>query len=363
MMTKEDVYWLWLFHLKVVSRKKKREMLEYFGSPYNIYMASIDEIKLFLSREKLDMWEKEKNLNKLKLLWKKQEQSGCAFYHRKSEQYPKAFMEIDDSPIGFYLRGRLPNPNQKVVAIVGSRQASVYGIEVASLFAKTLAKHGVAIVSGLAYGIDAAAHEGALEVDGYTLGVVGGGINTVYPRENYGLYMRMESCGGIISEYLPNDTPMPFRFPERNRLISAIADAIIVVEAKEKSGTFITVDQGLEQGKDIYAIPGRITDGNSIGCLRLISQGARPLITPEELLIEWGFNKEKKVDNKEMTENLLAVAEKIVYSCVRLEPLYIEEIIQNSNLLPSEVISALLSLELKGYIKQVVKSYYIRVWK
>lgn len=360
-MNQNDLFWMWFANTTVISRKKKRQMLEYFGSPYNIYMARQDELQLFVSGDKFCIWEHEKDLTSIEKQWNSLAHKGVHFCHRENNVYPQSFCSLEDYPLAFYYKGKLPRKEQKLVAVIGSRNASFYGMEVTGYFAKELARNGVGIVSGLALGIDAASHQGALEVGGYTIGIIGGGIHTVYPKENYNLYMRMEEDGGILSEYLPDASPKPYHFPERNRLISALADAVLVVEAKEKSGTFITVDQGLEQGKDIFAIPGRITDENSIGCIRLISQGARPVVSPNELLKELGLISQNETLKDELTENLLAYTEKIVYSCVRLEPIYIEEIIQQCQLSPSEVLSTLLSLEIKGYIKQIVKSYYVRV--
>ena len=193
---------------------------------------------------------------------------------RGQEGYPERLMPFADMPSRLFVRGALPADEQKTAAIVGARICTAYGKSQAAFFAQVLAANGVAVISGLACGIDAAAHEGALRGKGKTFAVLGCGVDICYPKQNYPLMRRMlENGGGVLSEFPPGAEPLPWHFPIRNRVISALADVVLVIEAKEKSGSLITADYALEQGKTVFALPGRTTDATSRGCNRLINLG------------------------------------------------------------------------------------------
>ncbi len=362
-MMEEDIYWLWLCGMEDMTRRVIYKLLKYFGTPQSIYRAKEEEIMPYLPNALKDRWKQNQTLDWVKKLDEELEKKHIRFIHAGQRTYPEQFKNINDAPVGLFVKGRLPEAGTKNIAIIGSRKASFYGREVAAYFAKELVKHGIGVISGLACGIDGAAHRGAIENNGYTLGFIGGGIYSVYPKENYDLYMQMEQTGGIASEYPPDTPPLGRLFPERNRLISGISDGIIVVEAKQKSGTFITVDQGLEQGKNVYAVPGRITDANSVGCIRLIIDGARPVLSVDDILQDLNIakrNNDNFINNTELTENSLAQSEKKVYSCLSLDPMYIDEIIAQTGLSVSVALSVLLGLELKGLVTEIVKNNYIK---
>ena len=180
---------------------------------------------------------------------------------RGQEGYPERLMPFADMPSRLFVRGALPADEQKTAAIVGARICTAYGKSQAAFFAQVLAANGVAVISGLACGIDAAAHEGALRGKGKTFAVLGCGVDICYPKQNYPLMRRMlENGGGVLSEFPPGAEPLPWHFPIRNRVISALADVVLVIEAKEKSGSLITADYALEQGKTVFALPGRTTE-------------------------------------------------------------------------------------------------------
>lgn len=224
--------------------------------------------------------------------------------------------------------------------------------------AAELARAGVQIVSGLAYGIDGAGHAGALRAGGKTFGVLGCGIKICYPRENYGLYQKMAVQGGILSEFAPKEQPQPRNFPVRNRIISGLSDVILVIEARQKSGSLITAGLGLEQGKEIFALPGRVSDPLSEGCNRLIQEGAGILLTPDDVLEYFTLRNGKILRVHEKNKNGLAKKEKMVYSCLDLQPKGLEEIVTLSGLPVGECISVLLELELSGYIVETSHQYY-----
>ena len=209
--------------------------------------------------------------------------------------YPPVLRMYDRMPALLYARGTLPDPEKKSVAIVGARGCSAYGKKEAQRFAGVLAENGVQIISGMALGVDSWAHIGALEAGGVTIAVLGSGVDVCYPVSHEELYRRiLESGGGILSEYGPGTPALPHHFPIRNRIISALADIVLVVEARKKSGSLITASYALEQGKNIFAIPGRNGDPLSEGCNRLIADGAGVAWGPEILLEELGIGYAKK---------------------------------------------------------------------
>ena len=198
--------------------------------------------------------------------------------------YPAVLRQIRSAPGRLYVRGMLPDPDRPAVAIIGARRCSSYGRDMARLFAGALSAAGVQIISGMASGIDGIAQRAALETGGISFGVLGCGTDLCYPAGNRDLYEALLEKGGLLSEYPAGTPPVSGHFPARNRIISALSDAVLVIEAKERSGTLITVDFALEQGRDVYALPGRLTDGWSEGCNRLIRQGAGIALTPDDIL-------------------------------------------------------------------------------
>lgn len=284
------------------------------------------------------------------------------YVHRTEEEYPDRLKVHRGMPKGLYVIGRLPDPKRPAVAIVGARRSSVYGNEIARRFARELARAGVQIISGMAWGIDGKAHEGALEAGGDTFAVFGCGVDICYPSGHQALYEKLVERGGVLSEYPPGTPLRPGHFPMRNRLISGLSDLVLVVEAKEKSGSLITADLALEQGKDVYAVPGRLNDALSRGCLSLIRQGAGLADSPRVLLEALGIAEEKdeKQRNKEQSKILLAKEENIVYSWIRLQPVSLEELIEKTGFLPGKLLPILVGLQLKGCIREIQKNDYIR---
>lgn len=208
------------------------------------------------------------------------------FYPEYHPHYPAKLLSIPARPFGIFVKGKLPDVRQRSLAIVGARDCSEYGQYVARHFAEKMAQNGVAVISGLARGIDGIAQRAAMEAGGESFGVLGSGADICYPKSNEKLYRMCMERGGILSTYLPGTPPTPNLFPPRNRIISGLSDGILIIEAREKSGTIITADLALEQGKDVFVIPGRVTDRLSDGCNSLIRQGASLIQSPEQLLEE-----------------------------------------------------------------------------
>lgn len=202
------------------------------------------------------------------------------------EEYPHRLRRIPDAPYYFFIRGKLPVEDAPAVAVIGARECSEYGRYVARTLGEALGRGGVTVISGMARGIDGISQGAALEVGGYSIGVLGSGVDICYPAQNRALYEKLIKSGTVLSTYPLGTKALPQNFPPRNRIVSGLADAVVVVEARVKSGTLITVDMALEQGREVYVVPGRVTDRLSDGCNRLVKQGADMVLSPESFLEE-----------------------------------------------------------------------------
>ncbi len=282
------------------------------------------------------------------------------YIDKHSSEFPKKLLELSDCPKGIYVRGRLPDERKKTIAIVGARMCSAYGRATAFHFARVLAANDIQILSGLALGIDGAAHEGALVAGTATFAVLACGVETCYPRAHIELYERIRTAGGILSEEACGCPPIARLFPKRNRLISVLSDLVLVVEAKRKSGSLITADFAAEQGRDIYAVPGRLEDELSLGCNDLISQGAGIAISPERLLESMGESIKKSDNSKKAVENVLARQENMVYSCLSLQPQTLENLCRKTGLSLPSVIESVTLLQLQGLVKEIGRNRYVK---
>ena len=287
-------------------------------------------------------------------------ESRIQYIPQEDVRYPARLRVLPGMPKGIYVLGRLPDDNRPSVAIVGARSSSAYGDGTARLFAGELAKAGVQIISGMAWGIDGKAHEGALERGGDTYAVLGSGVDVCYPAGHRRLYEKIPKNGGVLSEQPPGMPPKPGHFPARNRIISGLADLVLVVEARERSGSLITADLALEQGKDVFAVPGRLDDELSRGCLNLLKQGAGLADRPETTLECLGICPELKAEEVNEKKILLAKDENIVYSLIRLQPVRLEELTENTGFSVQKMMTVLVGLQLKGCIREVQKNYYVR---
>lgn len=279
----------------------------------------------------------------------------------ESPEYPEKLRNYPDMPRKLYVKGNLPDCSQPAVAIVGARMCSPYGRIQAFRYAKTLSSAGVQVLSGLAYGIDAESHKGALEGRTPTFAVLGNGVDICYPARNRRLYERiLREQGGILSEYPPGTPAKNYHFPARNRIISALSDVVLVVEAKEKSGSLITARCALEQGKSVYALPGPVTEDLCKGCHKLIYDGAGIAYSPEILLAEWGITEENMGKSKEKNKLVLASDLNLVYSCLDLRPENLDFFIQKTGLPAWKVSNLLLELELSGLAREVGRNHYVK---
>ena len=373
----ETICALWLNEIKGISLRNKKTLIEYFMSFQSVYQATKEDYEKAGFLEWFDTIENQKNLEFARQHYDKLYERGIQVIHFNHSSYPVKLKQIYDPPIVLFVKGIIRENlriHNRCIGIVGARTPSVYGSQMANYFAENLAKHNYSIISGLARGVDGIAHKGALLANGYTVAVLGCGINVTYPKEHVNLYAQIEENGAIISEYGLDVAPLTANFARRNRIISGLSDGILVIEAKKKSGSLITADCALEQGRQVYAIPGRISDRNSEGTNNLIKQGAMCVTDIEDIIFDMEGSADDgqmvmmlKGDSMELSvcdtidnkKNALAPIEKMVYSCLSLDPVYIDDIIQKAGIGITKVISVLYELERKGFVSQPLKGYYI----
>ncbi len=279
-------YWIWLASVEGLGPVKKFALLNKFETAKRIYNATEKEILKVdgMSDKIVQNMQKAKDAKLLEKYEKYILKNDIKIINISDDNYPAKLKNIYAPPITIFAKGDISLLNSKSIAIVGSREPSKYGIYVAEKFSKELSKEGITIVSGLARGIDTFAHVGALSSFGKTIAVLGSGIDVVYPKENAKYYREISEKGLIISEYIVGTAPESKNFPQRNRIISGLSDGVLVVEARKNSGTMITTDFALEQGKELYVIPGNITSNLSAGTNNLIKEGAKLVTDVYEIL-------------------------------------------------------------------------------
>lgn len=387
-------YAYWLCNIAGMGKKTINHLITQIGSPETIYHLSESELLPYLTKE-----QKSRGLAE-RIMQFKQNRNIHEEYQKLSEKhihftclghadYPKRLADISDAPYGLYYLGRLPAQDKPAVAIIGARNCSEYGRHMAECFGRELASAGIQIISGMARGIDGIGQKEALLAGGYSLGVMGCGVDICYPEENKELYAMLCKQGGICSEYPPGTLPKNTLFPPRNRIISALSDIVLVIEAKNRSGTLITVDMALEQGKEVYALPGRVTDALSEGCNRLIQQGAGIAVSPHDMvhdimenipgviLSRPKFESESKDKSKLHSDKNLNIESARQYSLFDKTQLEIISLLDyspqsaemikqqmllkyNHDLPLPEIMNQLVKLSLSGAVKQISNSYFVK---
>jgi len=342
-----------------------RRMVDYFGDFKSAWLAEYDSLLLVpgIGEEIAKQIVRERKKIYLEREWEKLLKHNTRIVSIYSDQYPENLKHIYNPPVILYYKGSLSNQDNYSLAVVGSRKASYSGMKAAEQITKGLVEYGFSIISGLARGIDTVAHKAALDNGGRTVAVLGSGLNIIYPRENKKIASRIEETGLILSEYPLDTPPNAENFPRRNRIISGLSMGVLVVEAAEKSGALITADFALEQGRDVFALPGNINNPLSKGTNNLLKQGAKLVTEVNDILEEYGqvVNNNHVSRNRQDKSNLeLEESEKILLSCIDYEPISLEEIIQQSDLELDKVISGLLYLELKGFVCQLPGKYFIK---
>lgn len=359
----DEIYRLWLSGLHGIGSRKQNLLLECFGSARAVFYAPDGLLRSAagLTEANIRAVSETRDLNRMEALLRYMESKRIVFISSEHATFPALLKDIPDPPVGLYYIGQLPDDTQTHVAVIGSRRCSEYGLTVARILSKPLAKHGVVIVSGMARGIDSMAHKGALEGGGQTIAVLGCGVDICYPAENRALREDIIRSGCVLSEYPPGVTPIPAYFPARNRIISGLCAAVVVVEAAAQSGTLITVDQAQDQGREVMAVPGSIVGKLSEGTNKLIKEGALPVTSYEDILAALHVKPLPEQAVKPVNAGpALAPEEKLVYDSLTFEPVTFDELILKTNSQAHVIHYVCTMLELKGFIKKLPGLRYIR---
>jgi len=293
-------------------------------------------------------------------VWEKIEKQGIRILTWQDEIYPQRLKEVDQPPPVLYIRGEYLPDDLFAVAIVGTRRVTPYGRQITEELSSYLAANGLTVISGLARGVDAIAHQSALKAGGRTIGILGSGVDKIYPPEHRALADKMMEQGAIISDYAPGTPPEASNFPPRNRIISGLSLAVVVIEAGETSGALITAEFAAEQGREVFAVPGSILAPQSKGTNKLIQKGALPLLSVNDLMQALDITRvgQHKSARKTMPSD---PTEAKLLSVLGVEPLHVDDI-RNQSELPIEKVSAALALmELKGMVCQVGGMNYVAV--
>lgn len=362
----------WLYNIPGVGRKTIQHLLSAEGTPEAVYHLSQQELESLFAAlpgkqklaERIVGSRKKWNVAKA---YERLQEKGIYFTCLGNAAYPEKLAQIPDAPYGLYVQGKLPDKERPSVAIIGARSCSEYGRRMAQYFGRELAMAGIQVISGMARGIDGISQRAALDVGGYSIGVLGCGVDICYPTENRELYGALCRQGGICSEYPPGTEPKNCLFPPRNRIISGLSDAVLVIEAKNRSGTLITVDMALEQGREVYALPGRVTDALSEGCNRLIQQGANIAFSAEDMIRGLtgrrrenaaGGGMEEQTFLSDIQKELLQVLEDTPQSPEMIREQMLSKGRKEVTL--TELMNQLIKLSLMGYARQIGNSYFVK---
>lgn len=353
-------FWIAFNQVPGIGPARLAALIDVCGSVEAAWKAPIQRLKeAGLDRRSLESLLSMRRSLDLDTVWQRVEQSGARVYTWDDDDYPENLRQIPLSPPVVFAQGELVAEDRLAVALVGTRQASAYGREVARGLASELAHNGVTVVSGLALGIDATAHEAALEAGGRTIAVLGSGVDQIYPAKNRKMALAMIQQGALISEYPLGTRPEASNFPPRNRIISGLSLAIVVIEAGQRSGALITAKFAAEQGRDVFAVPGSILQPSSAGCNALIQDGALPLLSINDLLEQ--LHLERAAVQREARQTIAAdPTERLLLAHLSSEPVHLDEIVRLSAMPAAQVSSLLAMMELKGLVRQSGSMRYVK---
>jgi DNA processing protein len=346
-------YWVGFNLVKGIGAVRLKGLLDFFGNLEIAWQAPVDALQAAgLSPRVVENLLAVRRGADLEKIMERTRAQGITILTWDDETYPNRLKQIDQPPPVLYLRGEILDEDAWAVAIVGTRRVTVYGRQVAAEIATFLANRGITVVSGLARGVDGVAHETVMRAGGRTLAVLGCGVDRIYPPEHQHLAEQIIERGALISDYAPGTPPDSVNFPPRNRIISGLSLATVVVEAGETSGALITATFAAEQGRDVLAVPGNINAPQSKGTNRLIQQGARPLLKPEDILE--ALQMELVDEHRQARTSLPADAlEACILQVLGSQPLHVDEIGVQSGLSIDKVSATLTLMELKGLVRQV----------
>ena len=360
-MKKDTKYWVGFNLVKGIGPVRLEKLLAYFGSLQEAWQSQPHHLAAAGLNTKLcQQMIRIREETCLDRLTESLLVAGIQILTWDDPVYPERLRGINQSPFVIYLKGDLIEEDIWSVAVVGTRRYSAYGRQVAELLTRTLAEQGITIISGLARGIDGIAHKQALDAGGRTLAVLGSGLDQIYPPEHRGLADRIIQQGGVISDYPPGTPPDGSNFPPRNRIISALSKAVLVIEAGQKSGALITANYAAEHGKEVFAVPGKITAPLSKGTNKLIKLGAHPLLEAQDVL---DFLNMKLVARQQVARRTLPGDQKeaVLFNAVGDEPLHVDELCNMTKLPIEEVTATLAIMELKGMVRKTFGMKYIAI--
>ncbi|MGV8980284.1 DNA-processing protein DprA [Clostridium sp.] len=353
-------YDIW-FSLVKLSPKIKLKLINDFQDTYKIWYYGVQSKKTeYFKKALIDVLASAWNENEIDKVKRSLEINEIKSISYSEDKYPKKLKNYDDAPFILFYKGNIMPLNEGYnISIVGSRKYSNYGKDVTKIICRDLCANNINIISGMAKGIDSFAHETCLDNEGYTCAVLGSGLDIVYPKENLRMFHKIVGSGCVISEFLPRTPPYAYNFPLRNRIISALSDIIIVIEAGEKSGSLITANLALEQGKDVMAVPGSIFSNESKGTNKLIKDGAFPLTCVNDIFNLMGI--EMKDTKKTPIVSFNSEIHKGIYSILNDSPLHINDIIRVTNIDIKQLYEVLFEMQIKNEILCLSGNYYVRV--
>ncbi|NLO88914.1 MAG: DNA-protecting protein DprA [Clostridia bacterium] len=362
----DEAYWA-AFNCSKIGYKNMLKIIDFFGGPKTAWEASKEEIaELISNSQTIEQFFNFKNNFNEQLYYEQVIKNNAEIISINDKCYPQNLKNIHGAPPVLYVKGNLPDPSLLHIAVVGTRRATIYGRQVARKISYDLATNGAVIVSGLARGIDSCAHSGALEAEGKTVAVLGCGIDVVYPRENRKLFDKISEEGAVITEFPLGTSPSKQNFPARNRIISGLSSGVLVVESPKRGGALITADLALEQGRDVFAVPGPIFSKTSEGCNALLKEGAKLVTRAEDILEEYqDFLDDSFVRNAEGTalnpsdlEGLSPEMKQIV-ELLSGGPVSIEELCQHTGNTAGQLNALITHLELEGLVARGEGKVYL----
>jgi len=359
------VDWLALHLVPGLGNMAFKKLLDRFGDPAEVFRAAptdLAQVEGIRKQVAQGIAQRQFSQDPQSVL-RDLEKLGARIVVFSDPAYPEALREIHDAPMVLYTKGLDIPAKTTFVAVVGSRNSTPYGVKTAENLAQGLARRGLGIVSGMARGIDSAAHWGCIVGRGFTVGVLGTGIDTVYPPSNKKLFDVINEKGAVITEFPLKTPPEPKNFPIRNRLISGLSRGVIVVEATMKSGSLITASVALEQGREVFAVPGSVHSFKSKGCHFLLKQGAKLVENADDVLDELGLNYSYTAKKDSYSEPPLPPMEdneKKVYDLIGDYPVHIDDIVREGHMEPGAASAILMRMELKGIIRQLPGKLFVR---
>lgn len=353
------LYWIAFNFVKGIGAVRFKALLDFFGDPALAWNAPGEALAAAgLSPKIIENLQLVRSHVDLKRVWEHMQALGITCLTWEDEAYPRHLRNIDQPPPVLYVRGELLPEDDWAVAIVGTRKVTSYGRQVTEEVAAFLAQNGVTVVSGLARGVDGIAHQAALKAGGRTIAVLGSGVDRIYPPENRRLAEEIILRGALVSDYPPGTAPDGMNFPPRNRIISGLSLAVVIVEAGETSGALITATFAAEQGREVFAVPGSILAPQSKGTNRLIQDGAQPLLNPQEIFQVLNLTRvtEQRAARQVLPSDPI---ENKIFCALSMEPLHVDEISAQTDLPIEQVSAALVMMELKGLVRQVGGMNYV----